>query len=99
MHKSLGVRNMSDLILREIYGIYETKIQQIEIFERYDNLSEDTLSEKSNKNVYVKNDVMTTGIKRWKGKEKRGTRKIDGFRKKLMIQDYEIAECPEHKVK
>ena len=99
MHKSLGVRNMSDLILREIYGIYETKIQQIEIFERYDNLSEDTLSEKSNKNVYVKNDVITTGIKRWRGKEKRGRRKIDGFRKKLMIQDYEIAECPEHKVK
>ena len=90
---------MSDLILREIYGIYETKIQQIEIFERYDNLSEDTLSEKSNKNVYVKNDVMTTGIKRWRGEEKRGRRKIDGFRKKLMIQDYEIAECPEHKVK
>ena len=90
---------MSDLILREIYGIYETKIQQIEIFERYVNLSEDTLSEKSNKNVYVKNDVMTTGIKRWRGKEKRGRRKIDGFRKKLMIQDYEIAECPEHKVK
>ena len=95
MHKSLGVRNMSDLILREIYGIYETKIQQIEIFERYDNLSEDTLSEKSNKNVYVKNDVMTTVIKRCRGEKKRDKTKIDGFRKKLMITNSEISECPE----
>ena len=24
-HKGLGVKNMSDLLLKEIYGIYETK--------------------------------------------------------------------------
>ena len=41
-----------------------------EIFEKYDNLSEDELSEKSNKNVYVKNDVMTTVIKRCRGEKK-----------------------------
>ena len=35
-----------------------------EIFEKYDNLSEDELSTKSNINVYVENDVMTTVIKR-----------------------------------
>ena len=35
-----------------------------EIFEKYANLSEDKLSKKSNKSVYVKNDVMTTVIKR-----------------------------------
>ena len=29
----------------------------------------------------------------------RGKRKIDGFRKKLMIPELEIRECPEHKVK
>ena len=34
-----------------------------EIFEKYDNLSEDELNTKSNKNVYVKNDVTTTAIK------------------------------------
>ena len=31
--------------------------------------------------------------------KKRGIRAIDGFRKKLMIPDYEISKCPEHKVK
>ena len=38
-----------------------------EIFKKYPNLSEDELSEKNNKNVYVKNDVMTTVIKRCRG--------------------------------
>ena len=64
-----------------------------EIFEKYDNLSEDELNTKSNKNVYVENDVMTTVIKRCKG-EKRG-----GIQKKLMIPGSEIPKCPEHKVK
>ena len=60
---------MSDLILKETYGIYETKnltkeqikkykMTEREIFEKYDNLSEDKLNTKSNKNVYVQNDVM-----------------------------------------
>ena len=31
--------------------------------------------------------------------KKRGETKIDGFRKKLIISESEISECPEHKVK
>ena len=72
---------MSDLILKETYGIYETKnltkeqikkykMTEREIFEKYDNLSEDKLNTKSNKNVYVQNDVMM--LQGWK---KRGERK------------------------
>ena len=34
-----------------------------------------------------------------KKKKKRGERKIDGFRKKLTIQESEISEWPEHEVK
>ena len=82
VHNGLGVKNIFDLILKEIYGIYETKnltkkqirkykMTEREIFEKYANLSEDELSEKSNKNVNVKNDVMTTVIKRCRGKKKR----------------------------
>ena len=69
----LGVQNISDLVLKEIYGIYKTKSltkEQIkrykmtkrQIFEKFDNLSEDELNTR-NKEVYVKNDVMTTVIK------------------------------------
>ena len=82
VHKGLSVKNMSNLVLKEIYGIYETKnltnkqikkykISEKDIFKKYANLSGDELNTKSNKNVYVKNDVMTTVIKRCRGEKKR----------------------------
>ena len=70
-----------------------------EIYEKFDNLSKDELNTKSNKNVYVRNNVMTNIIKHCRGEKKRGIRAIDGFRKKLMIPDFEISECIEHKLK
>ena len=70
-----------------------------EIFEKYANLSEDELNTKSNKNVYVRNDVMTTVIKRYRGDKKRIERKRDGFRKRLMIPEPEISERPEYDIK
>ena len=33
-----------------------------EIYEKFGNLSEDELNTKSNKNIYIRNDVMTTII-------------------------------------
>ena len=69
------------------------------IYEKFSNLNEDELNTKSNKNIYVRNDVMTTNIKRCRGEKKRGIRAIDGFRKKLMIPDSEIPKCPEFEVK
>ena len=41
-----------------------------EIYEKFDNLSKDELNTKSNKNVYVKNNVMTNIIKRCRGEKK-----------------------------
>ena len=42
---------------------------------------------------------MSTIIKSCRGEKKRSERKIYGFRKKMMIPESEIPECPEHKVK
>ena len=42
---------------------------------------------------------MTNFIKHCRGEKKRGIRAIDGFRKQLMIPDFEISKCPEHEVK
>ena len=77
----MGVKNISDLFLKEIYEIYEKKeltkeeiknykMTEREIFKKYDNLSEDELNEKSNKNVYVKNTAMTNIIKHCRGEKK-----------------------------
>ena len=53
----LGVQNISDLVLKEIYGIYKTKnltkeqiktykMTEREIFEKYDDFSENELNKK-----------------------------------------------------
>ena len=102
----IDVKNISDLVLREIYGICETKNptkEQVNEYkmtkgEIYKKLSKRDLNTKNNKNPYARNDAMTTIIKRRRGEKTRGIRAIDGFRKKLMIPYYEIPKCPEFEV-
>ena len=80
--RGMGVKNISDLVLKEIHGIRKTKnpakeqineykMSEREIYEKFGNLSEDELNAKSNKNIYVKNNVMTTIIKRCRGEKKK----------------------------
>ena len=86
VHKGLDVENMFDLILKEICGIFETKnltnkqiqkykMTEREIFEKYDNLTKDELNTKTNKNVSIKNDGMTTVIKHCTGERKKRQKK------------------------
>ena len=70
-----------------------------DIYEKFENLIEDELNTKNNKNIYVRNGVMTAIIKCCRGEKKRGIRVINGFRKKLMIPDSEIPKRPEFEVK
>ena len=107
---SIGAKDISDLVLKGIYGICETKnpskeqvneykMTNRQIYKKFTNLSQEELNTKNNKKTYVRNDVMTTVIKRCRGEKTRGIRAIDGFRKKLMIPDFEIPKCPEFEVK
>ena len=105
------VKNISNLVLKEIYGISKTKKsykkQQVnkykmtkrQIYRKFTNLSKKELRTKNNKTIYVRNDVMTTIIKWCRGEKTRGIRAIDGFRNKLMIPDSEIPKCLEFEVK
>ena len=104
------VKNISNLVLKEIYGICETKyptkkqvneykMTERKIYKKFDTLSEKEFNTKNNKKTYVRNDVMTTIIKRSRAEKTRGIRAIDGFRKKLMIPDSEIPKRPEFEVK
>ena len=106
----LGVKNMSDLALKEIYGRYEKKkltkekikcykMTEREIFEKFGKLSNDELAKLCNKSVFVRNTIMTSIIKNCKGEKKRGIRSAEGLREKLLIPDNEIYESIEHKVK
>ena len=71
VHDGLGLQNMPDPVLKQVYGKKKTKnltkeqvkkykMTDREIFEKYDNLSEEELNTKNNKNAYVTNDGMTT---------------------------------------
>ena len=101
------VKTISDLVLKEIYGICKTKnptknkLMNIKWQkDKFTNLSEKELNAaNNNKEAYVRNDVMTTIIKRCRGEKTRGVRAIDGFRNKLMIPDSKIPKCPEFEVK
>ena len=106
----IDVKNLSDLVLEEIYGISETKnptkkqvneykMTKRQIYKKFTNLSDKELNTKNYKKTYVRNDVVTTIIKRCRGEKTRGIRAIDGFRKKLMILDSEIPKCREFEVK
>ena len=78
----IKVKNISDLVLKEIRGIYgkknltkeeinNYKMTEREIYEKFDNLSEDELNTKNNKNTFVRNNVMTNIIKHPRGEKKR----------------------------
>ena len=66
---ALGVKNISDLVLKEIRGVYEKKELKKEetkyykmtdrkSFKKFDNLNNDELNTKSNKSIFVKNNIM-----------------------------------------
>ena len=102
----LDVQNIFYLVLKEIYGIHKTKkltkgqikkykMTEREIFEKYANLSENKLNTK-NKVVYAMTLLLSKAAEK---KNKRDERKKDRSRKKLMIPELEISECPEYEVK
>ena len=46
------------------------KMTEREIFEKFDNFSDDELNRRSSKSVYVKNNIMTNIIKHCRGEKK-----------------------------
>ena len=70
---ALGVKSISNLVLKEIRGVYEKKeltkeetkcykMTERKIFKKFDNLNKGELNTKSNKNIFVKNNIMTNII-------------------------------------
>ena len=77
----LGVKNISDLVLKEIYGAHEKtkltkeeikcfKMTEREIFEKIGKLSNNELDKLCNKPVFVKNTIMTNIINHCRGEKK-----------------------------
>ena len=93
VHDCLGVKDMSDLVLKEIYDKYERKnltgndikkfkMTEWKVFKKYDNLSANELDRKNNKEVYVINDVITEMVLLCIAGWKKEGKKLDEFRRK-----------------
>ena len=102
VRSGMGAKSISDLVLKEIYGICETKnpikeqvnenkITKREIYKKFTKLSKKKLNTENNKTPYFRNNVMTIIIKRCGGEKAKGIRAIDEFRKKLMTPDSEMS--------
>ena len=85
MLEVVWVLKISNLALKELLDVLKTKnstkeqireytITERELYEKSDNLSEKELNTKSNKTVYVRNDVITTVIKHCRDEKKRHER-------------------------
>ena len=68
VRSGIGVKNISDLVLKETYGICgaknptkeqlnEYKMTKRETYKNFTNLSKKELNTKNNKNPYVRNDI------------------------------------------
>ena len=66
----IGVTNISDLVLKEIYGICEKRKLTKEKIKNYKMTERDELNTKSSKFVYVKNNIMTNIIKHCRGEKR-----------------------------
>ena len=93
VHDGLGVKDKSDLVLKEIYDKYERKnltgndikkfkMTEWKVFKKYDNLSANELDRKNNKEVYVINDVITEMVLLCITGWKKEGKKLDEFRRK-----------------
>ena len=78
----LGVKGISDLVLKEIHGICEKKeltkeeikcykMTEREIFKKFGKLSNNELDKLCNKSVFVKNTIMTNIINQCRGEKKK----------------------------
>ena len=78
----MGVKNISDLVLKEIHSVLETKNpkkEQIneyntterELYKKFDNFRNEELNKNNNKTIHVRSDAITTVIKRCRGNKKR----------------------------
>ena len=75
IQKGLDVTNMSDLVRKEIYGIFETKKPTKDQIKKYKRCEKEFDKDCDSKFVYVRIDLMWKIIKNCKDEKRRGQKK------------------------
>ena len=99
VQEELGVENMSDLVRKEVHGLFETKNPTKDQIRKCKRSENELDCNSAATFVYIRSDLMSGIIRNCRGERKRGIRAIDEFRKKIMIPDSEIPACSEFEVK
>ena len=101
MCKGLGVKNMSGPVLKQIYSIYKTKNLTKEQIKKYKMTEREIFQKYGNLKTFMLEMMSWLLLLNVSGAKKIGEKKkkIDAFKKKLMIPESEISKWPEHEVK
>ena len=96
VQKGLGVKNMSDLVRKEIHGIFETKTPTEEQIRKYKRSEKEIDKESKSNFKYDRSDLMSRMIKNCRGEKKRGEK--NEFRIKLGFAPNDIIMTKEESV-
>ena len=97
VQERLGVKNMSDLVRKEIHGIFETKNLTKDQIRKYKRREKELDNDCNSTFMHVCSDHMSRMIKNWRGDKER-REKIDNFRSKLGFRLHDIAINKEESV-
>ena len=97
--EGMGVKNMSDLVSKEIWGIFKTKNPTKYQIRKYKRGEKELDPNSTATFVYVRSDLMSRIIKNCRGEKRRDEKKKkDNFRCKLGFKLHDIIMCKEESV-
>ena len=70
IQEGIGVKNMSDLVRKEIRGTFRTKNPTKDQTRKYKRREKELNPNSTATFVYVRNDIMSRIIKNWRGEKK-----------------------------
>ena len=83
VQKGIGVKNMSDLMRKEVWGILRSKNPTKDQIRKYKRREKELDHNSTATFVYVRFDLMSKTIKNCRGEKKRSIKKKNDFRCKL----------------
>ena len=75
VQKGLGIKNISDLVRKEIHGIFETENPTKDQIRKYKRREGELDNESNSTFMYVRSDLMSRIIKKCRGKKGRNKKR------------------------
>ena len=96
VQKGLGIKNISDLVRKEIHGIFENHNHIKDQIRKHKRSGKEWFS--GDAYTYVRSDLMLEIIKIFRGEKGRGEKKIDDFQSQLGFKLHDLTMSKEESV-